>query len=181
MKYMLLFQNKLNSRPGLHIPVSVMFGRSPPPPLDGMFWTQNSISGHLLLSLTTLRSAFIIGFTVVIYVSLNSVLLLRNVATFFESAFSLTCLFIIYLCRYQFLVTGKKKCFCTTNSISLLCIFPSSRLYFCRSFSKNNLPQEIRQVCRHKCVWWCFLIGAEVKLYNTSEIWIWCSYVNRIE
>ena len=30
IKYVLLFQNKLSSKPGPHIPVT--FGRSPPPP-----------------------------------------------------------------------------------------------------------------------------------------------------
>ena len=43
------------------------------------------------------------------YVSLNIVVLLRNFATCYEFGFSLACLFIAYLCRYQFLVTGKKK------------------------------------------------------------------------
>ena len=39
------------------------------------------------------------------------------------------------------------------HTISVLCVyFPSSHLYFGSTFSKNDLPQEIRQVCRHKCV-----------------------------
>ena len=42
----------------------------------------------------------------------------------------------------------------------VVCIFPSSHLYFGSSFSKNDLPQEIRQVC----------IGAEVELDNSTEI-----------
>ena len=86
IKYVLLFQNKLSSKPGSHMPVSAMSGNSPPPHgrcgyLGGMLWIQNSISApppppFVAFTITKRLSAFI-EFTVVIYVSLNIVILLK--------------------------------------------------------------------------------------------------------
>ena len=56
------------------------------------------------------------------------------------------------------------------HSISVLCvIFPSSHLYFGRSLSKNDLPQEIREVCRHKCVV-VVLLSKLVSMYSSNVL-----------